>query len=256
MDTLRKLYMVTAENIRRAREKQPWQETNNKLQVGDLVFIRDPDSGVFEPRYSPNYRIITIHGANQIKVQDEKGHKSVRQTGHVKKMEPVDKVCHQLPPKEVYQQFGRASKLLIHPKDIPDIELLIPNKTINRKEDTAEVNEVIICNKNEDGEQTSCDKSEKSINTTTKQKGKQTANSEYSKEDTSKMDNSEKLIYHKNLIENSEIDDEVKRGHTKPFTKPSKESKNSLNHLDACFLTSFTLSGRRWCSRRNNTGTF
>ena len=113
MDTLRKLYMVPAENIHRAREKQPRQETSNKLQVGDLVFVHDPDSGAFEPRYSPNYRIIAIHGANRIEVQDEKGHKSVQQTGHVKKIEPVDKVCHQLPPEEVYKQFGRASKLLI-----------------------------------------------------------------------------------------------------------------------------------------------
>ena len=54
MDPLRKLYMVTAENICRAREKQPWQETTNMLQVGDLVFVSDPDSGVFEQRYSPN----------------------------------------------------------------------------------------------------------------------------------------------------------------------------------------------------------
>ena len=106
MDTLRKLYMVIAENIRRAREKQPRQESSNKLWVGDLVFVRDLDSGVFEPRYSPNYQIITIHGANRIEVQDEKGHKSVRHTGHVKKVEPVDKVCHQLPQEEVYKQYG------------------------------------------------------------------------------------------------------------------------------------------------------
>ena len=46
MDTLRKLYMVTAENIRRAREKEPQKETPSKLQSGDLVFVRDPDSGV------------------------------------------------------------------------------------------------------------------------------------------------------------------------------------------------------------------
>ena len=68
MDMLRKLYMVTAENIRRARERQPRQETSNKLEVGDLVLVRDPDSGVFEPRYNPNYRIIAIHGANKIEV--------------------------------------------------------------------------------------------------------------------------------------------------------------------------------------------
>ena len=107
-------------------------------------------------------------------MQDEKGHKSVRQTGHVKKIEPVDKVCHQLPPKEIYQKFGRASKLLIHPKDIPDIKLLIPNKAINHREDTFEVNEVTTRKKKVDEEQISSDKSEKSISTAAKQKGEQT----------------------------------------------------------------------------------
>ena len=98
MDMLRKLYMVTAENIRRAREKVPQKEIFSKLQVGDLVFVGDPDSGVFEPHYSLNYRIIGIHGANRIEVQDEKGHRSVGRAGHVKTIEPVDKVCQQLPP--------------------------------------------------------------------------------------------------------------------------------------------------------------
>ena len=83
MDTLRKLYMVTAKNIHRAREKGPSRKTSSKLQIGDLVFIQDPDSGVFEPRYNPNYRIIAIHGANRIEVQDEIEHKSVRRAGHV-----------------------------------------------------------------------------------------------------------------------------------------------------------------------------
>ena len=133
MDTLRKLYMVTAENIHRAREKGLSRKTSSKLQIGDLVFIRDPDSGVFEPRYSPNYRIIAIHGANRIEVQDEKGHKSVRRAGHVKRIDPVDKICQQLPPEEVYKQFGRASKLLLHPKDVPDIKLQGKEETINHE---------------------------------------------------------------------------------------------------------------------------
>ena len=98
--------MVTAENIRRASEKQPRQENSNKLQVGDLVLVHDPDSGVFEPRYNPNCQIIAIHGANRIEVQDERGHKSVRRRGNIKKIEPVDKVCHQLPLDEVYKQYG------------------------------------------------------------------------------------------------------------------------------------------------------
>ena len=117
MDTLRKLL----------------RKTSSKLQIGDLVFIRDPDSGVFEPRYSPNYRIIAIHGANRIEVQDEKGHKWVRRAGHVKRIDPVDKICQQLPPEEVYKQFGRASKLLLHPKDVPDIKLQGKEETINHE---------------------------------------------------------------------------------------------------------------------------
>ena len=124
MDTLRKLYTVAAENIRRAREKHPWQDTAApRFQVNDLVLVKDPDSAVFEPRYLPNYRIIAIHGKNRIEVQDEKGHKSVRRSGHVKPCRPAAKVCHQLPPREVYEQYGRTSKLLIHPKDVPHIPL-------------------------------------------------------------------------------------------------------------------------------------
>ena len=147
------------------REKVPRKETPSKLEVGDLVFIRDPDSGVFEPCYSLNYRIIAIHGANRIEVQDEKGHRSVRRVGHVKRIEPVDKVCQQLPPEEVYKQFGRASKLLLHPKDVPDVRLVEEKETINcenRLEDRKEDN-VILCEVIE--ELDSHEKAKKSINT-------------------------------------------------------------------------------------------
>ena len=88
---------------------------------------------MFEPWYSRNYRIIAIHSANRIEVQDEKGHKLVRRAGHVKRIDPVDKICQQLPPEEVYKQFGRASKLLLHPKDVPDIKLQGKEETINRE---------------------------------------------------------------------------------------------------------------------------
>ena len=124
MDTLRKLYTVVAENIRKAREKQPRQEaTPPKIQVNDLVLVKDLESAVFEPRYMPNYRVTAIFGRNRIEVQDEKGNKSVRRAGHVKVCNPVDKVINQLPPQTVYEQYGRTSKLLIHPKDVPQIPL-------------------------------------------------------------------------------------------------------------------------------------
>ena len=135
MDTLRKLYTVVAENIRKARERQPRQETAPpKLKVNDLVLVKDPESAAFDPKYMPNYRVTAIYGRNRIEVQDEKGSKSVRRAAHVKRCEPVDKVVAQLPPQSVYEQYGRASKLLIHPKDVPAIPLKLFNGSPEEEE--------------------------------------------------------------------------------------------------------------------------
>ena len=136
MDTLRKLYTVVAENIRKAREKQPRQGTTPpKVQVNDLVLVKDPESAVFEPRYMPNYRVTAIFGRNRIEVQDEKGNKSLRRAAHVKVCQPVDKVINQLPPQTVYEQYGRTSKLLIHPKDVPHIPLQLFDERRQIKEE-------------------------------------------------------------------------------------------------------------------------
>ena len=50
-----------------------------------------------------------------------KGNKSLRRAAHVNVCQPVDKVIDQLLPQTVYKQYGRVSKLLIHPKDVPHI---------------------------------------------------------------------------------------------------------------------------------------
>ena len=140
MDTLRKLYTVVAENIRRAREKQPRQETPSpKLKVNDLVLVKDPESAAFDPKYMPNYRVTAIYGRNRIEVQDEKGNKSVRRAAHVKRCEPVDKMVVQLPPQVVYEQYGRASKLLIHPKDVPQI----PLELFNGQQEEEDINDTL-----------------------------------------------------------------------------------------------------------------
>ena len=138
MDTLRKLYTVVAENIRKAREKQPRQGTvPPKVQVNNLVLVKDPESAVFEPRYMPNYRVTAIFGRNKIEVQDEKGNKSLRRAAHVKVCQPADKVIEQLPPQTVYEQYGRTSKLLIHPKDVPHI----PVQLFDERRQTTEMGE-------------------------------------------------------------------------------------------------------------------
>ena len=126
MDALQRLYLLAAENIKRAREvkkndqnEEKKDKTAARLKIGDLVLVRDVTSKVFEPRYLPNYRIVAIYGNNHIAVKDESGKVTVRRAGHIKPIEPQEKVIQQLPPAEVYSKFGRATKLLIHPKDVP-----------------------------------------------------------------------------------------------------------------------------------------
>ena len=72
MDTLRRLYTIVVQNIRKAREKLPKKEEEpHQFKVNDMVLVKDPDAAVFEPRYQPNFRVTAIFGNNRIEVQDE-----------------------------------------------------------------------------------------------------------------------------------------------------------------------------------------
>ena len=134
LDSLQHLYTFTAENLRRARQKENTEtETSlqNDLKIGDLVLVRDINSKVFEPKYSPNYRIIAIYGNNHITVKAPDGKVQVWCRGHIKKIDPVDKVISLLPSTEDYQKFGRKIKLLIHPDNIPDTNISLPSRKQN-----------------------------------------------------------------------------------------------------------------------------
>ena len=115
MDTLQRLYTVVAENIRKAREKVPKMEERkpHRFKVNDLVLVKYLCLAVFELRYQPNYRVTAIFGNNRIEVQDEKGHKSVHRSSHVKYVEPSEKIVQQLPIRELLQKYGRTSKILL-----------------------------------------------------------------------------------------------------------------------------------------------
>ena len=131
LDALQHMYAVMAENLKWAREKESTEtETNpwNNLKIGDLVLVRNVNSGMFEPKYSPNYRIIAIYGNNHIAVKAPDGKVQVRCRGHVKKINPVDKVISLVPSAEDYQKFGRKTKLLIHPDNISDTNILLPSR--------------------------------------------------------------------------------------------------------------------------------
>ena len=93
-----------------------------------MVLVKDPDAAVFEPRYQPNFRVTAIFGNNRIEVQDERGHKSVRRSAHVKYIEPSEKVEKQLPSKEVIKNYGRSAKLLLAPTDIPNLHFAVAER--------------------------------------------------------------------------------------------------------------------------------
>ena len=124
MDLLRKLYLLTAENVKRAREGQDPTEKKqeNSFKVNDLVLVRDVNSGAFAPRYMSNYRVVEVHGPNRIMVRDDKGNETVRRASHLKICEPKDKVATMVPEADEYKQFGRNTKLLLHPKDVTDVQ--------------------------------------------------------------------------------------------------------------------------------------
>ena len=81
LDTLRRLYTIVVQNIRKAREKLPKKEEEpHSFKINDMVLVKDPDAAVFEPRYQLNFRVTAIYSNNRIEVQDEdeRGHKSIR----------------------------------------------------------------------------------------------------------------------------------------------------------------------------------
>ena len=142
MDTLRRLYTVMVQNIRKAREKIPTKEEEpHQFKVNDMVLVKDPDAAVFEPRYQLNFRVTAIFGNNRIEVQDERGHKSVRRSAHVKYIAPSEKVVNQLPSEQVVKNYGRSSKLLLAEKDIPDLDFNVTDT--KEKGDSLETMEVM-----------------------------------------------------------------------------------------------------------------
>ena len=148
MDALQRMYTVAAQNIKWARDKQKTEEeqaVTQKVKVNDMVLVRDPDSPVFHPKYLPNYRVKEIHGNNRIVVQDEKGNISTRRSSHVKRCPLKDKIAMMVPTDREYSQFGRPAKLLIHPKDVPKLDLPEEERQSESGRDEISSEETIQC---------------------------------------------------------------------------------------------------------------
>ena len=65
---------------------------------------------------------MAIHGPNRIIVRDEKGNETVRRASHLKVCDLKMKVASMIPEQSEYSSFGRSTKLLLHPRDVPDLQ--------------------------------------------------------------------------------------------------------------------------------------
>ena len=91
--------------------------------------VRDVTSGAFAPRYTPHNRVVAVHGPNRIVIVDEKGNESVRRASHLKHCDTKTKFASMVPENEEYEQFGRSTKLLLHPKDVPELHFPAESNT-------------------------------------------------------------------------------------------------------------------------------
>ena len=111
------------------------------FKVNDQVLVRDVTSGAFAPRYTPHYRVVAVHGPNRIVIVDEKGNETVRRASHLKNCDAKTKFASMVPENNEYEEFGRSTKLLVHPKDIP--ELYFPIEDNANLTEQSQINDVV-----------------------------------------------------------------------------------------------------------------
>ena len=83
----------------------------------------------------------------RIVVRDKKGVETVRRSSHLKACALKDKVTAMLLDRDKYSQFGRNTKLLLHPKDVPDLQFTSKTEEKGKIPPEAEVSMVNVMSK-------------------------------------------------------------------------------------------------------------
>ena len=126
LEAMKKLYEITATNLKLAQEKGDLQEQPppTKLQPGDTVLIQNHVKGPFDPKYIGDYRVLSLKG-NQVEIQPTVGGPTeMKHIKHVKYILPIDRYIDQLLD---YSGFRRKTMLRINPDQIPDLPLKLAN---------------------------------------------------------------------------------------------------------------------------------
>ena len=109
-----------------AREKGDFQEKplTTKLQPGDTVLVQNHVKGLFDPKYTGDYRVVSLKG-NQVEIQPAVGGPTeMKHIKHVKHILPANRYVDQLPD---YSRFGRKTTPRINPNQILDLHWKLAN---------------------------------------------------------------------------------------------------------------------------------
>ena len=122
LQALRNMYLIIAENLRKARERSGTvcPKNSSKIQQNQLVTLKVHKRKTLDPRYEGTNRVVSIKG-NQVEIA-RNGTVTPTKWAHISHLKPLlraDEIIEQLPKDSA---FARKTKLALNPDKIPDLE--------------------------------------------------------------------------------------------------------------------------------------
>ena len=121
LQALCNMYLIVAENLRKARErnKNTYSKKPDPIQPNQLVTLKVHVRKTLDPRYEGTYRVIQVKG-NQVEIA-RSGTVSPTKWAHVTHLKPLlhaDEIIDHLPTGDA---FACKTKLALNPDRIPDL---------------------------------------------------------------------------------------------------------------------------------------
>ena len=122
LQALRNMYLITAENLRKARERSatPFLKKSTPIQPNQLVTLKVHIRKTLDPRYEGTYRVIRLKG-NQVELA-RNGTVTPTKWAYVSHLKPLlraDEIIEHIPKESA---FARKTKLALNPDKIPDLD--------------------------------------------------------------------------------------------------------------------------------------
>lgn len=129
LQALHKIYQTVAEELTRARKRRDItldeipKQFRTKVNVGDLVALRNYASKTWEPKYKEAYRVIEKLGQTRLRIRDNNGKLLVVHITDVKNIDPVARLVSAV---HDVQHFGTARAIVVDAKLLPNLQWKLP----------------------------------------------------------------------------------------------------------------------------------